>query len=158
MAWALARDQGWPFAERLSHVTPAPYDVPLWAHLWSCIWVAVLGCLYLGSTAAFNSFIGGGLLLQYLSYSICVIVLLIHGRNKIAHGPFWLPRFGPVANYVTLAWTIITVTFYSFPAIVPTTAETMNYVSCVLVFILLYSAVFWFSQGKKKYIVPAKLE
>lgn len=158
MAWALARDQGWPFAERLSRIAPTPFDVPLWAHLWSSIWVAILGCLYLGSTAAFNSFIGGGLLLQYISYSIPIVVLLIHGRDNVTPGPFWLPRMGPVCNYITIAWTLLTTVFYSFPAIVPTTASTMNYVSVVLVFMFIYSGVFWLAQGRKRYVTPAKLD
>lgn len=158
MAWSLARDNGWPFAIYLARVAPPPLDVPLWAHLWSCIWVAVLGCLYLGSATAFNSFIGGGLLLQYLSYSICVVVLLIHGRDKITPGPFFMRRFGRIANFGTIIWTIVTVIFYSFPAYLPTTAATMNYVSCVIVFMFIYSAVFWVSSGRKNYVTPVKVE
>ncbi|KAF2491701.1 amino acid transporter [Lophium mytilinum] len=153
LAWALACDKGLPFSRHLSLVASQPFDVPIWAHLWSCAWVAILGCLYLGSTEAFNAFIGGGLLLQYLSYSACVIALLIHGRKNITPGPFWLPRFGPVANCVTIGWTLLTLVFYSFPAYIPTTAMTMNYVSCVIVFVIIYAAVFWAGKGRKTFIL-----
>ncbi|KAF2810824.1 uncharacterized protein BDZ99DRAFT_487622 [Mytilinidion resinicola] len=102
LAWALACDEGLPFSRHLTSVAKQPFDVPIWAHLWSL-------------SVAFNTFIGGGLLLQYLSYSACVIALLVHGRKNITPGPFWLPRFGPVANGVTIGWTLLTLVFYSFP-------------------------------------------
>jgi choline transport protein len=156
LAWALACDQGWPFSKSLSHIARQPFNVPIWANLWSCIWVALLGCLYLGSAEAFNAFIGGGILLQYISYSACVIMLLYHGRNNITPGPFWWPKFGPIANVVTIAWTVLTLVFYSFPASYPPTAGTMNYVSVVIVFMFVYSGAFWLVQGRKEYVLPAE--
>ena len=53
LCWSFARDKGVPFSRYLSHVNPA-LDVPLRAHFVSCVIVAVLGCLYLGSYTAFN--------------------------------------------------------------------------------------------------------
>ncbi|EXJ80879.1 hypothetical protein A1O3_07166 [Capronia epimyces CBS 606.96] len=158
LAWALACDRGWPFSDRLATIAPAPFNTPIWAHLWSSLWVALLGCLYLASTEAFNAFIGGGVILQYLSYSACVLMLLRKGRRNITPGPFWWPRFGLLANYVTLAWTLLTLVFYSFPAAYPTSASTMNYVSCVVVFMFLYSAVFWLLQGRTNFVLPPKLD
>lgn len=155
LAWALAYDQGWPFSNHISKVAGSPFEVPIWANLWSAAWVALLGCLYLGSTQAFNAFIGGGILLQYLSYSVCVIMLLYYGRSNIVPGPFWWPRFGPIANYVTIAWTILTLVFYSFPAYYPVTGAGMNYVSVVIIFMFLYSGAFWLLQGRSKYVLPA---
>ncbi|KAI9880744.1 MAG: hypothetical protein M1830_000633 [Pleopsidium flavum] len=53
LCWSFARDRGLPFARFLSHVHPT-LDVPLAAHFVSCVIVAILGCLYLGSYTAFN--------------------------------------------------------------------------------------------------------
>ena len=53
LCWSFARDNGLPFAKFLSHVHPR-LDVPLQAHFVSCVIVAILGCLYLGSYTAFN--------------------------------------------------------------------------------------------------------
>lgn len=158
IAWAFARNKGWPFHRQLAKVAPHPFGVPIWAHLWSCLWVALLGCLYLGSSVAFNSFISGAILLQYLSYSMCVILLLIHGRENIQHGPFWLGKWGYVTNIVTVIWTFICLVFYSFPPAYPTTAKTMNYVSVVIIFVFLYAGGWWFTVGRKQYIVPVKTE
>lgn len=158
IAWSFARDRGWPFSNSLAKVAPSPFGVPFWAHLWSCSWVAVLGCLYLGSSVAFNSFIGSSILFQYLSYSICIVLLLLRGRKHLNHGPFWLPRWGLVANVVTLIWTAVTLIFYCFPGYYPTTPSTMNYASCVIVFMFLYAGCYWYSIGRKNFIVARKLE
>lgn len=158
MAWAFARDNGWPFSRHIAKVLPQPFDVPIYAHIWSCLWVAILGFLYLGSTVAFNSFISGGILVQYISYSICIILLLLHGRNKIEHGPFWLPKLGLLSNVVVLMWTALTLVFYCFPPAYPTTAKTMNYVSCVIVVMFLYAGFYWIIGGRKNYTLPKKME
>jgi len=53
LCWSFARDRGLPFSRFLSHIHPT-LDVPLQAHFVSCVIVAILGCLYLGSYTAFN--------------------------------------------------------------------------------------------------------
>ena len=53
LCWSFARDGGLPFSHMLSKVHPKLL-VPLEAHFVSCVIVAILGCLYLGSNTAFN--------------------------------------------------------------------------------------------------------
>lgn len=53
LCWSFARDNGLPFSRFLSKVHPT-LDVPVQAHFVSCVIVAILGCLYLGSYTAFN--------------------------------------------------------------------------------------------------------
>lgn len=54
LCWSFARDAGLPGHGILSRVHPG-LDVPLHAHIASCIIVAIVGCLYLASYTAFNS-------------------------------------------------------------------------------------------------------
>lgn len=157
LAWSFARDHGLPFSRWIGHISPSPYDVPLYAHAWSAFWVGVLGCLYLGSTVAFNSFVGGAILMQYITYSICVVLLLMKGRSKFQHGPFWLKRFGPIANVVTIAWTVNTTIFYCFPPYLPVTLNTMNYVSVVIVGIFTIVALWYVFFARRYYTPPTKL-
>ena len=56
LCWSFARDRGLPFAGFLSKVHPT-LDVPVQAHFVSCVIVAILGCLYLGSYTAFNRYV-----------------------------------------------------------------------------------------------------
>lgn len=87
LCWSFARDRGVPFGGFFSKVERG-LDVPLRAHALSCVIVAAVGCLYLGSSTAFNSMVTATITLLYMSYSIPVVCLLIKGRNRIAHGPF----------------------------------------------------------------------
>ena len=56
LCWSFARDRGVPFAGFLAKVHPT-LDVPIQAHFVSCVIVAILGCLYLGSYTAFNRYV-----------------------------------------------------------------------------------------------------
>jgi choline transport protein len=59
LCWSFARDSGLPMKKFLSKVHPV-LDIPLNAHIFSCIVVAVLGCLYLGSSTAFARYVHHG--------------------------------------------------------------------------------------------------
>jgi len=154
LAWSFSRDHGFPFSRFQGSIAPAPFGTPFWAHVWSCVWTSLLGCLYLGSTAAFNSFVSGGILLQCITYSLPVILLWVRGRKNIKPGPFWCSRFGPIANAVTVIWSLVALVFYSFPWYQPVEASAMNYVSCVIVAMLLFSGLYWVVYGKKTYVLP----
>lgn len=158
LAWSFARDKGLPFSKWIGHIARPPFGVPLAAHAWSCFWVGVLGCLYLGSTVAFNSFVGGAIMMQYVTYSTCIVLLLMKGRSTFHHGPFWFRRFGPVANFVTIGWTIFTTIFYSFPPYLPVTPGTMNYVSVVIVGIFVVVSGYYLLIARKIYTPPSKVQ
>ena len=70
------------------------------------------------------SVITGCIVLPYVSYAIPVVCLLVRGRRNIRHGPFWLGKYGVVANFTLLAWTAFCVIMYSFPAFMPATADS----------------------------------
>lgn len=154
MAWAFSRDGGFPFSKHMGTIAPAPFSAPLCAHAWSSAWLSLLGCLVLGSSTALGSFISAGILLQYVTYSLAIGFLLLHGRQKVSHGPFWFSRLGYAANIVTLAWTMVALVFYCFPYSLPVEADAMNYVSCVMVGIVLYALVYWIFFGRRTFKIP----
>jgi choline transport protein len=121
LCWSFARDRGLPFSGFLAKIHPT-LDVPFNAHAVSCTIVGLLGLLYLGSSTAFNSMVTACIVLLYSSYVVPVACLLIRGRESIAHGPFWLGRFGRFCNFVLLAWTGFCLVVYSFPAVWPVNA------------------------------------
>jgi choline transport protein len=154
MAWAFSRDGGFPFSKYMGAISPAPFSAPLWAHTWSSVWISLLGCLVLGSTTALGSFISAGILLQYVTYCLAIAFLLLHGRQKVSHGPFWFSRLGYAANIVTLAWTMVALVFYCFPYSLPVEAGAMNYVSCVMIGIVLYALAYWAFFGRRTFKIP----
>ncbi|KAL9583628.1 MAG: hypothetical protein Q9212_002593 [Teloschistes hypoglaucus] len=53
LCWSFARDRGIPFSSYFA-VVDRRTGVPIRAHFMSCVIVAIVGCLYLGSTTALN--------------------------------------------------------------------------------------------------------
>lgn len=153
IAWSLSRDKGFPFHRHMQTLAPAPFYTPLWSILWGSCWVSICGLLYLASLTAFNAFISSGIILQYMTYSLPAFLLLRKGRKTFAHGPFWLPKAGMVANVVLIVWTIFTTVIYSFPYFLPVEASTMNYVCVVVVLAFLYAGAYWIFHGHKSYIL-----
>ena len=66
LCWSFARDRGLPGHQWLAKVHPG-LDVPIIGHAVSCFLVGCVGLLYLGSSAAFNSYVS---LLSSVSYRI----------------------------------------------------------------------------------------
>lgn len=53
LCWSFARDRGLPGSHLWAQVHPG-MGIPFYAHCMSCVVVAILGLLYIGSTTAFN--------------------------------------------------------------------------------------------------------
>ncbi|RSL41154.1 hypothetical protein CEP53_012919 [Fusarium sp. AF-6] len=158
LAWTICREAGFPLHRHLSELAPALLHIPVWSLIWSASGTAIFGCLYLGSELAFNSLISTGLLLQYISYSIPVVLMLLQGRSNFQHGPFWYPRLGLVANIVMLSWTLVALVFYCFPYYLPVVADQMNYASVVLAGIAVTTGTLWLVYANKNYEVKEILE
>lgn len=150
LCWSFARDNGLPGSRYWSKVN-AKTGVPVNAHLMSCVWCGIIGCIYMGSTTAYNAMVIGCIVFLMLSYFVPVLFLLIKGRDNIPHGPFWLGKIGLFSNYVVLGWTVFTVVFYSLPPVMPVTAGDMNYVSAVIGLYGLYCVVYWYARGKSRF-------
>lgn len=148
LCWSFSRDNGLPFSKYLSIIDPN-LGVPLNAHLFSSLVVAILGCLYLASSTAFYSMVVGCITFLLLSYLVPTFCLLYRGRNNIRHGCFWLGKLGLFANLMTIAWTVFALVFFSFPSGMPVTAGTMNYVCVVYGIYLTWALGYWFFPIRK---------
>jgi choline transport protein len=153
IAWTISREGGFPLNRHLRRIFPPPFSTPVWSLVWSATCCFIFSCLYLGSEQAFNSLISTGILLQYISYSTPVVLMLARGRSTVQHGPFWYPRLGLVANLVMLAWTVVAVVFYCFPYQIPVEAHRMNYVSVVLALVAGFVCVLWFTYARENYAI-----
>jgi choline transport protein len=154
LAWTIGLNKGFPFSKHIGQVMGAPFHTPIYALIWSAAFTSLLGFLYLGSQTAFNSLVSAGILLQYASYAIPIVLLLKHGRSRFQHGPFWYPRLGLLANIVFLCWAPIALVFYCFPYALPVEAGTMNYISVVLAIVALLIVFFWYIYARKNFSFP----
>ena len=95
--------------------------MPLNATIFNGCLVSLLGCIYVGSTTAFNAFVGSFVLMSSASYTAAILPNLLTGRKNIIYGPFKLGRmlgfgFSGVACGYMLVWFVI----YCFPFALPT--------------------------------------
>lgn len=147
VCWTLAGSEALPGSKYLKQIHPRT-KLPVNAHFFSTFLVAIIGCIYVGSTTAFNAIITACICLLLISYSIPAI-LLLRVRNKgFAHGPFWCGKLGYITNILTILWTIFCLVFLSFPYVRPVTNTNMNYVSAVYGGVILAVIICWFLYGK----------
>ena len=150
LCWSFARDEGIPGSRYWSQVNTKT-KLPVNAHLMSCFWCAIVGCIYMGSTTAYNAMVTGCITFLLLSYSIPIVCLLYKGRDNIKHGPFWMGKFGLFSNIVTICWTIFAWVFFCFPFTMPVDKDSMNYAAVVLAAMILYAVIYWFARGHRRF-------
>jgi choline transport protein len=129
LTWSFARDNALFGSSWLGKID-SKQQVPIAALVFNCAIMFIIGCIYLGSTSAFNAFIGTGLILQHLTYAFPAALLMMRGRSST-----WLPesrsfRMPPVlgwaANITTVLFAIFVLVFYDFPTALPVTGSNMS--------------------------------
>ncbi|PWY81639.1 putative choline transporter Hnm1 [Aspergillus sclerotioniger CBS 115572] len=147
--WAFARDDAMPFSRTWAHVSKR-FGIPFNAQLLVAAANAALGCLYLGSSTAFNSMLGAAVTINNVAYLIPISTNMLTGRANMHRGVFYMAKWGWFVNGVTLAWLIFAIVFFSFPYNMPVTVENMNY-TCVVVGGLIILILAWWFVGSAKY-------
>ena len=124
--WAFARDKAIPFYAHFSPISPHLTDVPVNALLLSTTVQVLLGLIYLGSSTAFNAFVGVAVMCLGASYALPVAISLVGGRKEVADAPFGLGRAGVIVNAIAVLWVVFAIVLFSMPAIVPVTQVTTS--------------------------------
>ncbi|KAH7386800.1 amino acid/polyamine transporter I [Phaeosphaeria sp. MPI-PUGE-AT-0046c] len=157
LTWSFARDNAVFGSRWLSQISPRQ-EVPIFALVFNFAIMFIIGCVYLGSTSAFNAFIGTGLILQQITYAFPAALLMFRKRSSI-----WLPQtryfklpsvLGWTANVVTVFMAIFVLIFYCFPVAMPVTGSNMNYASVVIGVMAIFAALNWFLHARKHYNGP----
>lgn len=127
------------FFKRVALIHPH-LRVPFSSILISHVFVAIIGCVLIGSTTAFNAIITACICLLLLSYAIPSVILLIRGKRRF-YDRIAAESCSPhakkikcgimsyIPNILTICWTIFCVIFLSFPYELPVSSSNMNYVS-----------------------------
>ncbi len=147
--WTLARDGGTPFSHILDQVN-ATCRNPFNAILTCGFLTALLGCLYVGSSTAFNAFVGSFVILSTLSYIATILPHLLSRRANVNPGPFWMKgSLGFIVNGIACSYIAVFVVIYCFPYSLPVTATTMNY-SCVITGGLTVFVIIWWTRIRNR--------
>ncbi|KAK4945103.1 hypothetical protein LTR10_015529 [Elasticomyces elasticus] len=152
--WTLARDRATPFPHFFSQVNPR-LGMPLNATIACAIISTILGCIYVGSTTAFNAFVGSYVLMSSASYLSAVLPHLLTGRKNIVYGPFRLPNWlGFTLNFIGCGYMLTWFVLYSFPFALPVDAQNMNYACLIWGGLTIFVAIWWFIGPRKNYEGP----
>lgn len=181
LTWSFARDDAVVLAPYLSRIHPR-LGVPVWSLIANSVCVFVLGCVYLGSSTAFNALVSTGIILQQLSFAFPA-ALMLYRRAKgtleevmpSSKTGFKL-RFGigPVVNVLTIIMALLALVFYDLPVVLPVTVGNMSKIpsspvpfhdhladhhvadySCAVIGVMgLLALANWFGYATRKYQGP----
>ncbi|KAJ5864239.1 uncharacterized protein N7529_006155 [Penicillium soppii] len=119
--WAFARDEGLPFSKilaRVNHRLGSPFN----AQLCVAVIVALLGCIYLGSSTAFNAMMSSAVTINNFAFLVPILTNVLLRRQTMHRGPFFMGHtIGMTVNIVSVAWLIFAIVFFSFPYQMPAT-------------------------------------
>ncbi|KAI3393042.1 hypothetical protein diail_4781 [Diaporthe ilicicola] len=155
MSYAFARDRGLP-ASRVFAKIHKGLDVPLNALIWTAAWVIIFGCVFLGSSSAFNAITAASVVALGVTYAIPPAINVMRGRRMLPETrafkmPEWL---GWLTNLVGIAWTLLTTVLFVFPPEQPVTGTNMNYAVVAFGVVLIIAVVQWLFDGRKNYEGP----
>lgn len=156
LAWAFARDDGLPFSKVFAKVHPT-LKTPSNATILCTLFCIAYSAIYIGSTTAFNSIISMSILALNITYVIPQGILLFRGRDKVLPArSFRLGVFGPFMNAFSCLWVALYTVLFCFPVFLPATVDNMNYLSVVLVGIVILIVAFWFGGKRHTFTGPVR--
>ncbi|KAF4990821.1 hypothetical protein FGRMN_8263 [Fusarium graminum] len=151
--YAFARDGAIPGYKLWSRVSTR-FDMPINALILSTVVDCILGCIYFGSSAAFNSFTGVATICLSSSYGVPVAVNLVRGRKIVKHSPYPLGKFGPLINGICIVWICFSIVIFCMPVSLPVTAESMNYASVVFAGFGAIAIIWYLAYARKNFTGP----
>ncbi|KAJ4179588.1 hypothetical protein NW755_012313 [Fusarium falciforme] len=155
MTYAFARDKGLPLSATFARVHRG-LGLPLPAIFLTAIVDILLGCLFLGSTSAFNAVASASIVALGVSYAIPIVILCLRGRRILPEDRiFKLPNtVGWVLNLISIAFLTLTTVLFVFPPALPVSAASMNYCIAAFAVIILISTFQWIVDGRKNFNGP----
>ncbi|KAF4122236.1 Amino acid transporter [Geosmithia morbida] len=152
LTWGFARDGGIPWSIYFSDIN-SYWQAPTRALWLQCALVSLVGVLYTFADTVLEAILSVSTIALTVSYAMPIIVLLVVGRDKLPPGSeFSLGRLGPLINWISIAYCVITTIFFLFPSEPNPTGSSMNYAIAVFGIMLVVSLTFWFIKGHKTYL------
>lgn len=131
-------------------------DVPLESLGLTVLIVVIFGCIFLGSTSAFNAIVSASVVALGVSYAIPITINCLRGRKQLPPTrTFILPEWlGWIVNLLGIAFVMVTTVLFVFPPELPVTGSNMNYCIVAFAVVFIISLVQWFVDGRKNYNGP----
>ncbi|KAF3921038.1 hypothetical protein AA313_de0202023 [Arthrobotrys entomopaga] len=132
-------------------------NVPLYGLLLSSTICCLLGLIYFGSNAAFQSFVGVATICLSTSYGFPILVNILNKRKAVKRSLFSLGRFGYFVNVATVVWIVFSVVLFCMPVSIPVEAAGMNYASVVFMGFAVVSVVWYGVRGRGRFKGPEEV-
>ncbi|KAK0120696.1 hypothetical protein ONS96_010899 [Cadophora gregata f. sp. sojae] len=166
--WTIARDEAVPFSGTFSKIDPK-HKNPFNATVFCGVFCTILGSIYVGSSTAFNAFVGSFVVLTTLSYVAAILPFVFTRRfspisadpgpftNNMRPGPYQMGHYlGYAVNIIACSYILVFVVIYCFPYAMPFDAVSMNYASLITGSMTIFAAIWWFVKGGS-YVGPRAL-
>lgn len=147
--WAFARDGAMPWSPTWAHVSRR-FGIPFNSQLLVGAAIAALGCIYLGSSTAFNSMLSSAVTINNVAYLIPIVTNMLTGRLNMHRGVFFMGPWGWLVNGVAVTWLLFAIVLFSFPYEMPVTQQNMNY-TCVVIGGLAILILSWWVVGRRQF-------
>ncbi|KEZ46730.1 hypothetical protein SAPIO_CDS0006 [Scedosporium apiospermum] len=152
--FAFARDGGLFWNSKLVEVTPRVHT-PFWSITLPSIFVALVGVIYLFSSAAFNAIIGSQVVCMIISFGFPALILLLTSGRTLPAKKEW--NFGvwskPIYIVSVLYCALVFIVAF-IPQSHPITSLNMNYTILVMGVFMIFMTVSWFLEGHKLFKLP----
>lgn len=155
LVWAFARDKGLPFSNLFTYVHPT-LQIPIPALCLVGFICSLLALVNIGSSVAFAALVSLPTIALYISYFIPILLLLLRklaGKHP-QYGPWKLGRWGVPIYTLSLIYIVYILIWVPFPPSRPVTAETMNYSGPMVIGVICFALLDWFTTGKRRFKVP----
>jgi amino acid transporter len=167
--FAFARDNGLPLAFFIGAVHPK-YKVPVNSIIVSVLFTVLLSVINIGSTAAFDAFIGVSVVALMATYSIsifCVLLKRLRGEPLVAarwrvfgrnvaerEGGGGLGKCGVLVNSMALTYSLWSFFWGFWPAVKDVQPATMNWAVLIFTGIMIFAALAYILHARKVYNGP----
>jgi amino acid transporter len=151
LTWGFARDGGLPWGSYFAHVDTT-WKVPARALWLQCFVICIIGVLYTFASTVLTAVLAVSTIALTISYAIPIGVLLVVGREKLPPRSFSVGWFGPIANWVSIIYCVITSILFFFPSRPNPTPSNMNWAIAVFGVMVTFSMIFWFVRGHVTYM------
>ncbi|EXJ81954.1 hypothetical protein A1O1_08021 [Capronia coronata CBS 617.96] len=157
--WAMARDEATPFSNifgKINHTWHNPFNSTVLVGVLSTI----LGCIQVGSTTAFNAFVGSAVVLLTASYVAAILPHLMTRRSRLVPVSHSIQSFGRVELTIHppgCAYIIVFIVIFCYPYSMPVTAQNMNYSSVLIGGSTIFIGIWYVIRGRRGYRGPQVL-